>query len=123
MLESAEALSTLRGNAPTKEEKPSPGKVMKADAERKSEEDIKSDKGAVCPSEDMKTLLEEASRMLKTMTSGSTSSEAAGAEHMEDLRIKQLQKQLDDPPNWWWKQDEGPAIGQGTSNGDSDGSN
>ena len=84
------------GKCPMKEEKTSAGKVMKADADREPDEDIMSDKGAVCPSEDMKTLLEEASRMLKIMTSGSTSSEATGLEEMDDLRIKQLQKQLDD---------------------------
>ena len=84
------------GKCPTKsDEKQHPGKVMKAEAERRLDEEVKSDKGAVCPSEDMKSLIEEAGRMLKTMNS-SSSGEMTASEDGEDLKIKQLQRQLDE---------------------------
>ena len=85
------------GKCPTKsDEKASPARVSKAEmAKKKDNEDAKSDKGVVCPSEDMKGLLEEASRMLKTMNSpGAT--EVGGSEDAEDPRIKLLQRQLDE---------------------------
>ena len=81
---------------PTKaEEKPSPPRVQKAEADKRSEDDAKSDRGAVCPSEDMKGLLEEASRMLKAMNTAG-GAEATPVEEVEDPRIKQLQRQLDE---------------------------
>ena len=84
------------GKCPTKaDEKASPARVQKLETDKRENEDAKSDKGAICPSEDMKGLLEEASRMLKTMNSSSTG-DSVGIEEPEDPRIKLLQRQLDE---------------------------
>ena len=69
------------GKRPTKgEDQTTPAQVQKAELERRSEEETKSDKGAVCPSEDMKGFLEEASRMLKTINPGYSSEQASADE-------------------------------------------
>ena len=61
----------------------------------RGDDEIKSDRGAVCPSEDMRVLLEEAGRMLKNMT-GSSATESQGVEDTSEALIKRLQQQLDD---------------------------
>ena len=77
---------------------PSPPKVAKAEKEsegrarKQTEEDVVSTK-ATGPGEDMKSLLEEASKMLKAMPSSGT--EEVSSED-GDARIRSLQKQLDE---------------------------
>ena len=75
-------------------------KVMKKGDQVKGkarDEDEVSEKAAVCPSEDMKGLLEEASRMLRSMN-GQSSSEGSvsSSEESGDARIRSLQRQLND---------------------------
>ena len=57
------------------------------------EEDAGSEKAAVCPSEDMKTLLEEAGKMLKGMSNGGS---PRSHEDPGEARIRSLQRQLDE---------------------------
>eukprot|EP00435_Cladocopium_sp_Y103_P022929 s4253_g5.t1 len=72
-------------------------KVAKAECERApkkvDEEDASSERAAVCPSEDMKTLLEEAGKMLKGMSSGGS---PRGNEDPGEAKIRSLQRQLDE---------------------------
>ena len=75
-------------------------KVMKKGDQVKGkarDEDEVSEKAAVCPSEDMKGLLEEASKMLRSMN-GQSSSEGSvsSSEESGDARIRSLQRQLND---------------------------
>lgn len=75
-------------------------KVAKAECEKpmkkSEEEEVSSEKAAVGQGEDMKSLLEEASRMLKGMSGGNSprSSEDSG-----EARIRSLQRQLDEMKN------------------------
>ena len=79
---------------------PSPPKVAKAEKpkeENKSgrgdDEEVQSNKAAMGQGEDMKLLLEEASRMLKSMP-GST--ESSGPSEDGEAKIRNLQRQLDE---------------------------
>ena len=89
------------GKCPTKKDS-SEAKVAKIGKEKegevrkkkKEEEDAQSDKAAIGPGEDMRSLLEEAGRMLKAMPGVSSSD--GSSEDSGEARIRSLQKQLDD---------------------------
>eukprot|EP00435_Cladocopium_sp_Y103_P020138 s2720_g4.t3 len=93
------ATTHMSPQCPTKDNQQptSTKKVAKTECERApkkaDEEDASSEKAAVCPSEDMKTLLEEAGKMLKGMTNGGS---PRGSEDSGEAKIRSLQRQLDE---------------------------
>ena len=79
---------------------PSPPKVAKAEKPkdenktgRGDDEEVQSNKAAMGPGEDMKLLLEEASRMLKSMPG---SADSSGPSEDGEAKIRNLQRQLDE---------------------------
>ena len=92
------ATTHMSPQCPTKDNQQTNNKkVAKVECERApkkvDEEDAGSEKAAVCPSEDMKTLLEEAGKMLKGISNGGS---PRNNEDPGDARIRSLQKQLDE---------------------------
>ena len=94
------ATTHMSPQCPTKDNQQQPTstkKVAKAECERApkkaEEDDAGSERAAVCPSEDMKTLLEEAGKMLKGMSSGGS---PRGNEDPGEAKIRSLQRQLDE---------------------------
>lgn len=83
------------------QQNPPKPKVAKAEKEKDNaakskkaeEEDAKSDKAALGPGEDMRVLLEEAGRMLKSMPHANSDS---SSNEDGEARIRSLQRQLDD---------------------------
>ena len=92
------ATTHMSPQCPTKENQQHGNKkVAKVECERASkrneEEDAASERAAVCPSEDMKSLLEEAGKMLKGMSNGGS---PRNSEETGDAKIRSLQRQLDE---------------------------